>query len=74
MPLALTFSSQRFRYAVARARLASHSGRRAEARRYADDALREAESVKPYFSRHPTVGRVTADPTVLREMHELASE
>ena len=72
-PIALTFSSQRFRYAVARARLARDSGHRAEARRYADDALREAEMAKPDFSRHSTVGRVTADPTALREMNELAS-
>lgn len=73
-PVALTFSSQRFRYAVARARLARMSGHRAEARRYADAALREAESAKPDFSRHPTVGRVTADTSVLREMTELASD
>jgi tetratricopeptide (TPR) repeat protein len=73
-PVALTFSSQRFRYAVARARLARNSGHRAEAQRYAEDALREAERVKPDFARHPTVGRVTADPTVLREMAELAGE
>lgn len=73
-PVALTFSSQRFRYAVARARLARSSGQRAEARRYARDALHEAERVKPDFSRHPTVGRVAAEPTVLREMNELARE
>jgi tetratricopeptide (TPR) repeat protein len=73
-PVALTFSSQRFRYAVARARLARNSGHWAEARRYADDALSEAAMVKPDFSRHPTVGLVTADQTALREMNELASE
>lgn len=73
-PVALTFSSQRFRYAVARARLAHISGHQADARRYANDALDEAERVKPDFSRHPTVGRVTADPKVLREMNELASK
>jgi tetratricopeptide (TPR) repeat protein len=73
-PVALTFSSQRFRYAVARARLARNSGHLAEARRYADDALREAETIKPDFRHHPTVGRVAADPSVLHEMSELASE
>lgn len=73
-PVALTFSNQRFRYAVARARLARASGHRTEAQRYAEDALREAERVEPDFPRHPTVGRVTADATVLREMNELASE
>jgi tetratricopeptide (TPR) repeat protein len=73
-PVALTFSSQRFRYAVARARLARNSGNAAEARRYADDALREAERAKPDFSRHPTVGWATADSTDLQEMKELAIE
>jgi hypothetical protein len=62
----LVIPSQRFRYAVARARLARASGEDGEARRYAEDALREA-------ARKPRVGRsVEADPKVLCEMQQLA--
>lgn len=70
-PTELVFSSQRFRYAVARARLA-WPGDEAEARRYAEDALREAAREIPDFTRHPSVGLVEADSKVLSEMQQLA--
>jgi tetratricopeptide (TPR) repeat protein len=70
----LVFASQRFRYAVARARLARESGDEAEALRYAEHALREAAQDTPDFPRHPTVGLVDADRKVLREMRKLARQ
>jgi tetratricopeptide (TPR) repeat protein len=68
----LVFASQRFRYAVARARLAHASGNKVEVRQYAGDALREAARDTPDFPRHPTVGLVHADRNVLKEMRKLA--
>jgi tetratricopeptide (TPR) repeat protein len=70
----LVFASQRFRYAVARARLARASGEKAEARRWAGVALQEAARDTPDFPRHPTVGLVDADRKLLREMRKLARE
>ena len=68
----LVFASQRFRFAVARARLAHAEGDDAEARRYAQTALEEAGRDAPDFPRHPTVGLVTADKTVIDQMQKLA--
>jgi tetratricopeptide (TPR) repeat protein len=70
----LVFASQRFRYAVARARLARASGDKVEAGRYAESALTEAARDTPDFPRHPTVGQVDADRKVLREMRKLAGD
>lgn len=69
----LAFASQRFRYAVCRARLAVTRDNPAEAADYASEALREAASDKPDFARHPTVGRVVADKSLVREMRRLAA-
>ncbi len=71
-PSDLVFASQRFRYAVARARLARAAGNKAEARQHAEDALREAARDSPDFPRHPTVGLVGANRKVTKEMRELA--
>jgi predicted Zn-dependent protease len=68
----LVFSSQRFRYAVARARLAQAAGNVADARRYAGDALREVAREAPDFARHPDVGFVDADRESLKELRRLA--
>jgi hypothetical protein len=68
----LVFRSQRFRYAVARARLAHAGGNVADSARYAEDALREAARDTPDFARHPDVGFVDADRTTLEEMRRLA--
>ena len=70
----LAFASQRFRYAVARARIARDSADEAEARRYAEQALREAARDTPDFRRHPTVGVVDADRKVLTQMRKLARQ
>jgi hypothetical protein len=71
-PGSLVFASQRFRFAVAHARLAQAEGDDAEARRHAENALKEAGRDAPDFPRHPTVGLVTADKTVINEMQKLA--
>jgi tetratricopeptide (TPR) repeat protein len=68
----LVFASQRFRYAVARARLARASERPSEAKHHAESALQVAASTTPDFSRHPTVGLVQPDEATLDEMRELA--
>jgi hypothetical protein len=72
-PHSLVFASQRFRFAVARARLAYAEGDNAEARRYAESALMEAGRDAPDFPRHPTVGLVRAETTVIDEMEKLAA-
>ena len=69
-PGSLIFASQRFRFAVAQARLAQAEGDDAEARRYAENALKEAGRGARDFPRHPTVGLVTADKTVIDEMQK----
>jgi tetratricopeptide (TPR) repeat protein len=71
-PADLVFASQRFRYAVARARLARAAENPLEATRYAEAALQVAASTTPDFSRHPTVGLVQPDEATLDEMRELA--
>ena len=71
-PDSLVFAAQRFRFAVARARLAQAEGDDAEARRYAENALTEAGRDAPDFPRHPTVGLVTADKTAIHQMQKFA--
>lgn len=71
-PDRLVFASQRFRFAVARARLARAARDNVAARQCAENALREAERSAPDFPRHPTVGFVHADRKVLKEMRKLA--
>lgn len=73
-PANLVWASQRFRHAVARARLAHAAGNQAEARLYAEDALGEAAKETSDFPRHPTVGLVNADRKVLTEMRNLAQQ
>lgn len=68
----LTFKSQRFRYAVACARLAARRDDAVEAAEYASAALREAFEERPDFSRHPDVGHVTADEALVQELEWLA--
>ena len=72
-PGSLVFASQRFRFAVSRARLASAEGEDTEARRYAGNALQEAGKDAPDFPRHPNVGLVNVDMAVIEEMQKLAS-
>jgi tetratricopeptide (TPR) repeat protein len=69
----LAFASQRFRYAVCRARLAAARHSPDEASDYAAEALRLASTSRPDFARHPTVGRVVAAESLIREMQRLAA-
>ncbi len=71
-PSDLVFASQRFRDAVARARLARAAGKKVEAKQHAEDALREAARDSSDFPRHPTVGLVDANRKVTKEMRKLA--
>jgi hypothetical protein len=68
----LAFSSERFRCAVLRARIAAREGDEATAANSAKTALAETTRSKPDFSRHPDLGWASADPATLAEMHELA--
>jgi tetratricopeptide (TPR) repeat protein len=68
----LTFKSQRFRFAVACARLAERRDNAVEAAQYASAALREASEERPDFSGHPGVGHVDADEPLLQELRRLA--
>jgi tetratricopeptide (TPR) repeat protein len=70
----LAFKSQRFRYAVCRARVAARQGELGEAAGHAAAALREARTDAPDFPRHPTIGHVDADRAVIRELERLARE
>lgn len=72
-PGSLVFASQRFRFAVANARLARADGDDVGASRYAETALEEANRDAPDFSRHPTVGVVRAERGVLDEMTRLVA-
>lgn len=67
----LVFASQRFRYAVCRARLAHARGDASGASEYAAAALQVAARDTPDFPRHPTVGLVQAGKTLLNEMRRL---
>ena len=68
----LVFRSQRFRYAVCRAKLAAAGGDSEAAAHYAAAALREAATDEPDFPRHPTLGGVHADPDILGELQRMA--
>jgi tetratricopeptide (TPR) repeat protein len=68
----LTFEVQRWRHAVASARLHARRGRLDEARRAAREALQHVEVSRPDFARHPNVGRIEADVVTLGEMKALA--
>jgi hypothetical protein len=68
----MTLQSDRFRYFLAQARIASFTDRPSEASSYATQALKLALDKKPQFPRHPTVGQVQADPRTMRELSKLA--
>lgn len=68
----LVFGGLKFRYAVARARLASLSVDPDQAAAFALGALHLAAVDAPVSSAHPTVGRVDADDCILDELEEIA--
>ncbi len=68
----LTLVSTAFRYRVLTARLAAATGDTDRRRSAAAAALALVDS-RPQFSRHPTVGRVSAAPSLLAELRSMAS-
>jgi len=71
---AATFRGDRFRYALARARLAAARGEADEAAAFAAGALwqLEEDAEGPELPRHPAVGRVRAGGRTRRELRRLA--
>jgi tetratricopeptide (TPR) repeat protein len=70
----LHLNSDRYRHAVAGARLAKRLGRDEEAAAYAEAALSLATVREPEFPRHPTVELVETAPDELEEMRTLTKE
>ena len=70
----LTFKVQRFRYSVCKARIAAMNGDTDEAATHAITALREASTTAPDFPRHPDIGHVRADESLVRELKRLAQD
>jgi hypothetical protein len=70
----LMLRSQRFAYALYRARLAGRRGRPDEAAAFARGALWQAadDADGPQLSRHPDVGRVAAGKRVMGELEQYA--
>ena len=69
----LTFKIERWRWSITQARIASRSGRDADAKSLAADALALLEDASPDFSRHPDVGLIDADPITVQELKRLAA-
>jgi tetratricopeptide (TPR) repeat protein len=69
----LTFEVERWRWAVAQARIASRSGRASEAKAFAAAALDLLDDPSPDFPRHPDVGLIDADRKTVREVKRLAA-
>ena len=69
----LTFKIERWRWSITQARIASRSGRDADAKSLAADALALLEDASPDFSRHPDVGLIDADPSTVQELKRLAA-
>lgn len=67
----LAFNSDRYRHALASARLYQRMGQYTEAATHARTALALAAIQRPEFSRHPTVGLVKATPSELEELRQL---
>jgi tetratricopeptide (TPR) repeat protein len=68
-----THNDERFRIAVARARLARELGDSEVSSAFARAALDLAEITSPQFPRHANVGLVKARPETLEEMRRLAT-
>lgn len=64
----LVFEVQRWRHAVARARLHARRGEHDLARQAAREALALREDTRPDVARHPTVGRIPDDRAAAAEM------
>lgn len=69
----IAFKATRWRWFVASARLARNAGDHERAREHAASALGELADEEPDFARHPDLGRIEADPDVVREMTSMAA-
>ncbi len=69
----LTFKVERWRWAIAHARIASATGRTSDAASYAREALKLLDDPSPDFARHPDVGLISPDKATLRELQRLAA-
>jgi len=69
----LTLKVERWRWALAQARIASRSGRVRVAKSFAAAALALLADPSPDFSRHPDVGLINADASTVRELKRLAA-
>ena len=69
----LTFKVERWRWAVAQARIASRSGRASEAKALAAAALDLLDDPSPDFPRHPDVGLIDPGRKTVREVKRLAA-
>jgi hypothetical protein len=69
----LTFKVERWRWAIAHARIANRCGRGSEAQSFAAAALALLDDPSPDFPRHPDVGLIDADRKTVRELKRLAA-
>jgi len=67
----LTFKSERWRWLIARARIAADSGDSASAAVHAAEALALLDDRAPDFPRHPDVGLIEPEPRTVRELRRL---
>jgi tetratricopeptide (TPR) repeat protein len=68
----LTFKIERWRWSIARARIAARIGQASDAASFAGDALALLEDASPDFPRHPDVGLIKPDRQTVRELERLA--
>jgi len=69
----LTFKVERWRWAIAHARIARRTGRASDAASFARAALALLEDPSPDFARHPDLGLIHADQKTVRELERLAA-
>jgi tetratricopeptide (TPR) repeat protein len=69
----LTFKVERWRWLIARARIAARMGHDDEAASSATRALALLDDPQPDFPRHPDVGLISPDRSVVRELKQLAA-
>jgi hypothetical protein len=67
----LTFKVERWRWLIARARIASRTGDAAAAANLAAEALALLQDPALDFPRHPDVGLISADRGTIRELEAM---
>jgi hypothetical protein len=69
----LTFKVERWRWLIARARIAARTGEHDYAASLATKALTLIDDPAPDFPRHPDVGLISPDRETVRELRRLAA-